>query len=81
MEKAIKAVRDGTMSQNKASLLYKIPKGTLNARLHDKYKSNKFGRRPNRVQRLNFFSKHSKYNYKHDERSGFKYDPFGFKSD
>ena len=43
MEKALKAVRDGTMSQNKASLIYKIPKGTLNARLHDKYKSNKAG--------------------------------------
>ena len=27
------------MSQNKASSLYKTPKGTLNARLHDKYKS------------------------------------------
>ena len=36
MEKALKAVRDRTMSQNKASLLYKIPKGPLNIRLHDK---------------------------------------------
>ena len=43
MEKELKAVRDGTISQNKASLLYKIPKGTLNARLHDKNKSNKAG--------------------------------------
>jgi hypothetical protein len=36
VEKALKAVRDGTMSQNKASLLFKIPKDTLNSILHDK---------------------------------------------
>jgi hypothetical protein len=43
MEKALKAIRNGTISQNKASLLYKIPKGTLNAGLHIKNKSNKAG--------------------------------------
>ena len=43
MEKELKAVRDGTISQNKASLLYKILKGTLNSRLHGKNKYNKAG--------------------------------------
>jgi hypothetical protein len=38
MKKELKAVRDGTISQNKASFLYKIPKGTLNSRLHGKNK-------------------------------------------
>ena len=55
MEKAIKAVRDGTMSQNKASLLYKIPKGTLNARLHDKYNSNKAGAPTKLSSKTEFF--------------------------
>ena len=32
IEKALKAIRDGKMSQNKAFLLYKIPKGPLNAK-------------------------------------------------
>ena len=43
MKNALKAVREGSMSQNKAALHYKIPVGTLNARLHQKYKTNKPG--------------------------------------
>ena len=43
MEKALKAVRDWTMSQNKASSLCEILKGTLNSRLHGKNKYNKAG--------------------------------------
>ena len=79
MKKELKAVRDGIISQNKASLLYKIPKGTLNSRPHGKNKYNKAGAPTKLGLTTEFFSKHSKYNFKHE--AALKYDQFGFKSD
>ena len=43
MKNAINAMRDGSMTKNKAAFHQNIPKGTLSSRLNGKYKTNQPG--------------------------------------